>query len=98
MHSSDGQNEYGNEKENENLPPVEIPMEALSSDTLQSVIESYILREGTDYGWHEADHDNKIDQIKRQLSNGKIKIAFDPNTESVTLLTAQEWRKLLSRI
>jgi hypothetical protein len=83
-------------EEKESAPPVEIPMEALNSETLRAVIESFILREGTDYGWQEADHDTKIEQIKRQLQNGKIKIAFDPASESVTILTANEWKKLVA--
>lgn len=74
--------------------PVEVPMEALSADTLHSVIESFILREGTDYGWQEVDHELKIDQVKRQLSAGKVKIAFDPATESVTLVTEREWKNM----
>jgi hypothetical protein len=80
--------------EKEFPPPIEVPMEALNSDTLQSVIESFILREGTDYGWNEVDHEEKVNQVKRQLKSGKVKIAFDPSSESVTLITDREWRKL----
>lgn len=76
-----------------NQPPVEIPIDQLSEETLAAVIESFILREGTDYGREEVAYDTKAEQVKRQLARGDIKIVFDPNTESITFLTKDEWRK-----
>ncbi|XGC79798.1 YheU family protein [Bdellovibrio bacteriovorus] len=84
--------------ETELQPPVEVPLEMLSPETLQALIESYILREGTDYGAHEVALETKLKQVRTQLDKKLIKIAFDPNTESVTLLTAQEWRKLQTNV
>lgn len=75
-------------------PPIEVPAEQISSDALQGIIESFILREGTDYGREEVSHESKITQIRKQLSRGDIKIVFDPNTESVTLMTKRDWDKL----
>lgn len=77
----------------EKLLPIEIPAEALGIDTLNNLIESFILREGTDYGAVEIEHEKKVLRIKKQLETGHIKIVFDPNTETVTLLTEQEWRQ-----
>ncbi len=77
-------------------PPIEIPMEALSVETLHSVIESFVLREGTDYGRQEIELESKINQIKKQIQAGKVRIAFDPVSESVTLLTENDWKKLTS--
>lgn len=81
------------EKENL-LPPVEIPPSALSEDALRGIISHFILREGTDYGSVEVTMDTKIKQVERQIQKGEIVIAFDPNTETVTLLTQQQWRKI----
>lgn len=78
---------------NEALPPVEVPAEALSADTIKSLIESFILREGTDYGRVEVDHETKVEQIERQLRSGKIKIVFEPTSETVTLVTERDWKK-----
>jgi len=75
------------------LPPIEIAPDAVSSDALKGVIENFIAREGTDYGWEEATHATKLDQIVRQIKKGQIKIVFDPNTESVTLLTERDLHK-----
>lgn len=82
----------------EQLPPVEIPLEQLSPEILCSIIESFVLREGTDYGAQEISLERKIKQIQKQLDRSEIKVVFDPNTESVTLLTRQDWHKLQSSL
>lgn len=71
----------------ENPPkPMDIPLEALSEDALTGVIDDFILREGTDYGSAEASLEKKRVDVLRQLKNGKAKIVFDPETESITLI------------
>lgn len=72
---------------------IEIPHEQISQEALIGIIDSFILREGTDYGWVEASHQTKFDQVKRQLDRGDIKLVFDPASESVTLLTKQDFIK-----
>lgn len=78
---------------NENLPPVEVPKSALSESALRGVIESFILREGTDYGREEAGFETKYNQILRQILKEEIKIFFDPNTETVGLMTLVDWKR-----
>ena len=73
--------------------PIEIPLSAISSTALQGIITSFIEREGTDYGAIEISHETKIRQIRRQLEEGDIKIIFDPNSDSVTLMTVRDWQK-----
>lgn len=75
-------------------PPLEIPPDAVSEDALAGIIDEFILREGTDYGATELEHSTKVERVRKQLASGKIKIAFEPDTQSVTLLTLQEWNKL----
>lgn len=75
-------------------PPVEVPMENLSPEILHAVIESFILREGTDYGVSEVLLETKINQIRKQIDKKQIKIVFDFETESVTLMTENDWKKL----
>lgn len=74
--------------------PTEIPLQALSPETLQGVIESFIQREGTDYGAHEVALETKVQQILRQLHKGDVKIIFDHQTESVSLLTLNQWKRI----
>lgn len=83
-----------NNDSNTPQPAIEVPLEALSEEALRGVIESFILREGTDYGREEAHFETKYQQILKQLRNGTVKIVFDPNTESISILTAQEFKKL----
>jgi uncharacterized protein YheU (UPF0270 family) len=78
--------------ETELLPPVEIPFETLSTEAQLGVIDAFIFREGTDYGFHEATHEKKQQDIRRQIEQRKVKLVFDPNEESVTLMTEREWQ------
>jgi uncharacterized protein YheU (UPF0270 family) len=72
--------------EDASTDPVEVPFTALSADALQGLVESFVLREGTDYGDREFTHEQKVAQVLRQLETGEARILYDPETESVTLL------------
>jgi hypothetical protein len=66
--------------------PIEVPHTLLSADALRGLVESFVLREGTDYGALEFTHEQKVAQVIAQLEKGEARIVFDPETESVTLL------------
>ncbi len=74
--------------------PIEVPVEALSDETLTAVIESFILREATDYGREELSHETKVLRLRKQLAKAEIKLIFDANTESITFITQKDWAKL----
>ena len=67
------------------LEPVQVPYEALSREALAGVIESFVLREGTEYGAREYSLEEKCAQVLAQLKRGEARILYDPNTETVTL-------------
>jgi len=67
--------------------PVVVPYTELSADLLHAVIESFVLREGTDYGEREIPLQDKVARVASQLKRGEAKIVFDPETESVTIVT-----------
>ena len=69
---------------------MEIPYRELAEETLQRLIESFVLREGTDYGHSDYSLEDKVERVKRQLSTGAVVIVFDPETESVNILTRRE--------
>jgi uncharacterized protein len=69
--------------------PVEVPYRQLSADLLNAVIESFVLREGTDYGEKEFSLEDKVARVIGQLKRGEAKILFDPETESVTVAVRQ---------
>jgi uncharacterized protein YheU (UPF0270 family) len=66
--------------------PIVVPLESLSEDALRGLIESFVLREGTDYGAVERSHEQKVADVRRQLERGEARIEFDPQTESVNLV------------
>lgn len=72
---------------------IEIPLDRLSPDILNAVIEEFILREGTDYGASETSLDSKIAQVRRQLDRGDVLITFDPVTENCTLLNRHQFAR-----
>ncbi len=74
------------ESETKNIEiPVEVPPERLSEEVLLGIIEEFILRNGTDYGWVEVSHERKVQQIKQQIDRKEIKIFFDLSAETVSL-------------
>ena len=75
-----------NEYDEEPGPPVEVPHTELSPEALRGVIESFVLREGTEYGAREFSLDEKVTHVLRQLERGEAKIMFDPNTQSVNVV------------
>lgn len=70
----------------EEAEPVEVPPAMLSPEALRGVVESFILREGTDYGEREHTHEEKVAQVMAALERREARIVFDPATETVTLL------------
>jgi uncharacterized protein len=72
--------------------PVEVPYTELPADLLQAVIESFVLREGTDYGEKEFSLEDKVARVIAQLKKGDAKIVFDPESASVTIAVRQRGR------
>lgn len=71
-----------------------IPHQQLSADALQGLIEEFITREGTDYGWEEVSLPRKVAQLRRQIEAGDVVIVFDPASESVSLLPRRDAESL----
>jgi uncharacterized protein YheU (UPF0270 family) len=72
--------------------PVEVPYGELPAELLNAVIESFVLREGTDYGETELPLEDKVARVVSQLKRGEAKIIFDPESESVTIAVRQNSR------
>jgi uncharacterized protein YheU (UPF0270 family) len=64
---------------------IEVPVSELAPETLQALVESFVLREGTDYGLQEVPLASKVAQVIRQLQRREARIVFDPVTESVDI-------------
>ena len=73
--------------------PVEVPVSALAPEMLVALVESFVLREGTDYGDRTFSHEQKVAQVLRQLETGEARIIFDPLDSSVTIVAVQPGRR-----
>ncbi len=75
-----------------NEKPVVIPHQELSPDALRGVIESFVLREGTEYGEREFSLDEKVAHVMRQLERGEARIVFDLVSQSVDIEVVRAMR------
>lgn len=73
----------------EDLTPVAVPYTQLSPEALRGVIESFVLREGTEYGEREFTLAEKRTHVMLQLERGEAQIFFDPQTQSVDIVVTR---------
>lgn len=62
-----------------------IPWQELEEATLHNILDSFILREGTDYGEREFSLAEKRQQLLAQLKAEKIVIVWSELNESVDI-------------
>jgi uncharacterized protein YheU (UPF0270 family) len=67
-----------------------IPVNNLSPEALQGVIEEFISRDGTDYGEIEASWEEKFRQAKYKLETGLAVLIFDDETETTNIFLADD--------
>jgi len=70
------------------MPIHVIPVNRLSPEALQGVIEEYISRDGTDYGEVETSREAKFRQVKHKLENRSAVLVFDDETETTNIFPA----------
>ena len=68
---------------------VEVPMDQLSTEALRGIVESFVNREGTDYGAVERSLDEKVADVMRQLEAGSAQVVFDPESESIQIVSVE---------
>jgi uncharacterized protein YheU (UPF0270 family) len=68
---------------------VAVPYTELTAELLHAVVESFVLREGTDYGEKEFSLEAKVAHVIGQLRRGEARIVFDPESESVSITRAK---------
>jgi len=66
-----------------------IPWHELPAATLNNLIESFVLREGTDYGEQAFSLTEKVEQVRQQLKTGEVVILYSELHESVTIAPKQ---------
>jgi uncharacterized protein YheU (UPF0270 family) len=63
-----------------------IPWKELDAETLDNLIESFVLREGTDYGEQERSLEQKVKDVRRQLSSGEAVLVWSELHETVNIM------------
>jgi len=79
--------------DHERPDPITIPHTELPADVLRRVIESFVLREGTDYGEKEYSLEQKVARVLGQLERGDAQIVFEPESESVDIVVVNAGRR-----
>jgi len=72
---------------------VEVPHKDLPPDTLRSLAEDFVTRDGTDYGLVEKTLDQKVAALLQQLDQGQAKIFFDTETETINIVPVSEMKR-----
>lgn len=67
-----------------------VPHKELDNETLNNLIESIVLREGTDYGDVELSLEEKVLLVKQQLKDGIALIEYSEEHESVNIISAND--------
>ena len=66
--------------------PVRIPWQRLSAEQLRALAESFVLREGTDYGFTERSHEQKIERLITLIKTERAYITFDLSHQSFNIV------------
>ena len=67
-----------------------IPVNKLSPEALQGVINEFISRDGTDYGEMEVSPETNFRQVKDKLETGSAVLIFDDETETTNIFLAND--------
>jgi len=66
-----------------------IPHTEIAANTLHTLIEEFVTRDGTDYGEHEVSTARKVQQVMGQLERKEIYIIYSELHETCTLQTKE---------
>jgi uncharacterized protein YheU (UPF0270 family) len=69
---------------------VRVPLERVDAGVLNSMLEDYASRDGTDYGFRELELGEKVASLQAQLRNGSLAIVYDLASEQWDLLPQEQ--------
>lgn len=76
---------------------IDVPWREISPETLDALIEEFVTREGTEYGLTDVPLARKVAQVREQLRRSEVCIVFDEVSQSVNLLTRQDYLERVRR-
>ncbi|MDA0149469.1 YheU family protein [Vibrio sp. LaRot3] len=62
-----------------------VPWQQIDSDTLDNLIQEFVLREGTDYGNQEVSLQTKVEQVRKQIETGEAVVVYSELHETVDI-------------
>lgn len=65
---------------------MEIPYQKIPQELLIRLIESFVMREGTDYGHSDYSLPDKVEKVMMQLRQKKVIVTFDQETETFNIV------------
>lgn len=74
---------------------IQVPPDRLAPEILQSLLEDYASRDGTDYGALELTLEQKTGNLRRQIQDAALCILYDTDAQEWDLVVAEQARALL---
>lgn len=65
---------------------IDVPYERIAPDSLRAMIEEFVTREWSELSDSGYTLDDKVEQVIRQLKDGKAKVVFDLTTETCNIV------------
>ncbi|EKN4119171.1 TPA: YheU family protein [Yersinia enterocolitica] len=69
-----------------------IPWQQVDSETLDNLLEAFVLREGTDYGEHERSLAQKVEDVRRQLVSGEAVLVWSELHGTINIMPRGAFR------
>ena len=70
---------------------MKIPWQELETETLDALVQQFVLMEGTEYGEQDVSLETKVAQVKRQLQEGKAIIVWSELHETAHIVPADSY-------
>lgn len=65
---------------------IEVPFEQINPDTLRSMIEEFVTREWSSLSDDGYSLEEKVNQVRKQLKAGKVRVVFDFTSDTANLV------------
>lgn len=75
--------------ENNREDGVEIPLDRVNPEILHNLISEFVTREWEELGDSSFTLEQKIEQVRQQLKNGKARLVFDLSTNTCNIVSAR---------
>jgi len=67
-----------------------IPYDSLAPDTLETILDDIVSRDGTDYGDYELSVAQKCQQALQSLKKGEAVLLFDTESETIKMVRKED--------